>query len=217
MNAILHQLVRGIALAILFLTASSAFAFYDPTPGRWINRDPIGEKGGQNVYAFVDNSPQNWVDTDGRQAIPSTGRAAAADAGEPTNAECSKFAWWNKQVGVTFYDCKPHLTQWGQKMPKFLQDCVLRHEGVHAKLCNDAGSFCYGLLMMGNRNKACNEHMAYAEQLSCAKQAMDKISTLSAEDQLALRCFLATSKQSCKSFKAECDKGGRTPGAPSCD
>ena len=30
---------------------------YNPSIGRWINRDPIGERGGNNLYAYVNNSP----------------------------------------------------------------------------------------------------------------------------------------------------------------
>lgn len=36
--------------------------YYSPELGRWINRDPIGEKGGVNVYGFVGNVPIDWID-----------------------------------------------------------------------------------------------------------------------------------------------------------
>lgn len=36
--------------------------FYDPSLGRFINRDPIGEAGGANLYAFASNSPVNRFD-----------------------------------------------------------------------------------------------------------------------------------------------------------
>jgi RHS repeat-associated protein len=31
------------------------FRYYSPELGRWINRDPIGERGGINIYSFVEN------------------------------------------------------------------------------------------------------------------------------------------------------------------
>jgi RHS repeat-associated protein len=36
--------------------------FYRPGMGRWLNRDPIQERGGENLYCFVDNSPINRTD-----------------------------------------------------------------------------------------------------------------------------------------------------------
>jgi RHS repeat-associated protein len=38
------------------------YRFYSTGMGRWINRDPLGENGGINLYTFVDNNPQNTVD-----------------------------------------------------------------------------------------------------------------------------------------------------------
>jgi RHS repeat-associated protein len=38
------------------------FRFYEPNLQRWLNRDPIGERGGINLYGFVGNSPVNYVD-----------------------------------------------------------------------------------------------------------------------------------------------------------
>jgi RHS repeat-associated protein len=39
--------------------------YYDPKPGRFVGRDPIGEKGGIHLYAFVRNRPVNTVDVMG--------------------------------------------------------------------------------------------------------------------------------------------------------
>jgi RHS repeat-associated protein len=36
--------------------------YYDPSSGRWLNRDPIHELGGQNLYGFVGNDPVNEDD-----------------------------------------------------------------------------------------------------------------------------------------------------------
>ncbi len=38
------------------------YRFYSPEMGRWTTRDPLGEAGGVNLYAFVGNNPVNWVD-----------------------------------------------------------------------------------------------------------------------------------------------------------
>ena len=39
--------------------------FYDPNLQRWLNRDPILERGGVNLYEFVANSPMRYVDAMG--------------------------------------------------------------------------------------------------------------------------------------------------------
>jgi RHS repeat-associated protein len=39
--------------------------WYDPNLQRWMNRDPIGEDGGLNLYRFVYNNPNSWFDADG--------------------------------------------------------------------------------------------------------------------------------------------------------
>ena len=47
------------------------YRFYNPRDGRWINRDPITEQGGWNLYAFLGNSTQDKFDTFGLQALDS--------------------------------------------------------------------------------------------------------------------------------------------------
>jgi RHS repeat-associated protein len=38
------------------------YRFYNPELGRWINRDPIGERGGVNTYRFVGNNAIAYTD-----------------------------------------------------------------------------------------------------------------------------------------------------------
>jgi len=40
----------------------SGLRYYGPELGRWINRDPIGEFGGFNIYAFVENFSIGAID-----------------------------------------------------------------------------------------------------------------------------------------------------------
>lgn len=53
-----------ITVGLLSLT-EMASAFYDANLGRWLNRDPLGEKGGHNLYTFVNNRPVNGLDAYG--------------------------------------------------------------------------------------------------------------------------------------------------------
>jgi len=43
------------------------YRYYSPVLGRWIGRDPIGEKGGNNLYAFVLNDPTCSIDFAGEK------------------------------------------------------------------------------------------------------------------------------------------------------
>jgi len=47
--------------------------YYDPVTGRWPSRDPIGERGGMNLYEFLRNDGINWWDKlglDGPYILP---------------------------------------------------------------------------------------------------------------------------------------------------
>jgi RHS repeat-associated protein len=41
------------------------FRAYDPTVGRWLSRDPIGERGGENLYAYAAGDPVDNNDPSG--------------------------------------------------------------------------------------------------------------------------------------------------------
>ena len=45
--------------------AQSAFCFYDASTGRWLSRDPIGERGGFNLPATVHNDMVGMIDPAG--------------------------------------------------------------------------------------------------------------------------------------------------------
>ena len=48
------------------------FRFYNPRDGRWISREPIGDKVGANLYAFMGNTIIQNVDILGLIAIPAS-------------------------------------------------------------------------------------------------------------------------------------------------
>ena len=49
------------------------YRYYNPADGRWINRDPIAEQGGWNLYGFIENIPILKTDGLGRQFPPGSG------------------------------------------------------------------------------------------------------------------------------------------------
>jgi RHS repeat-associated protein len=46
------------------------YRFYDPGLQRWLNHDPIQERGGLNLYGFVRNNPLSWIDPLGLAIFP---------------------------------------------------------------------------------------------------------------------------------------------------
>ena len=48
-----------------YFTVNSGRRFYSPELGRWLNRDPIEEEGGRNVYGFLHNRAISWIDAVG--------------------------------------------------------------------------------------------------------------------------------------------------------
>jgi hypothetical protein len=45
------------------------YRFYDPGLQRWVNRDPIEEAGGIDLYIYVDNSPIDQLDPNGESPL----------------------------------------------------------------------------------------------------------------------------------------------------
>jgi len=41
----------------------------EPTVGRWVSKDPIRFRGGNNLYVYATNDPMSYVDESGRQVI----------------------------------------------------------------------------------------------------------------------------------------------------
>jgi RHS repeat-associated protein len=45
------------------------YRFYALHLGRWLNRDPLQEAGGINLYAYVNGDPLGYVDPDGKYSF----------------------------------------------------------------------------------------------------------------------------------------------------
>jgi hypothetical protein len=61
-----HKIIFITVAAMFLATQAKAVLYwgrpYDPNLQRWIQRDPIAERGGINLPRFVDNNPVNGVD-----------------------------------------------------------------------------------------------------------------------------------------------------------
>jgi hypothetical protein len=69
MKAKTNTLLIVVALLAYWLGLCNASAFYDPGTQRWLNRDPIGEGAGINVYEFVEDAPVGRFDKFGLQSV----------------------------------------------------------------------------------------------------------------------------------------------------
>ena len=64
------------------------YRYYDPVAGRWLSRDPIGEKGGLNLYGLVGNNPAHKRDRLGLEE--QSNDVIARGAGQCSNV-CEKY------------------------------------------------------------------------------------------------------------------------------
>ena len=56
------------------------YRYYDPVKGRWVNRDPLQEEGGVNLYGFIRNDGVNRNDYLGNQVITKSSIQGYRDA-----------------------------------------------------------------------------------------------------------------------------------------
>ncbi len=64
------RMAMTMLVACVFSFAThEALAFYNPSTGRWLSRDPIAEPGGSNLYGFVGNNPISFCDVLGKDSI----------------------------------------------------------------------------------------------------------------------------------------------------
>jgi hypothetical protein len=65
-NTITRATTTALALIACLLLPQPGHAFYNPSTGRWLSRDPIEEKGGVNLYCVASNDPVGGFDADGQ-------------------------------------------------------------------------------------------------------------------------------------------------------
>jgi len=88
----MKQHILTLPLILVWLLSSIASAHYDPTLGRWLNRDPIAEDGGVNLYGFVGNDGVDRTDLLG--AISISDAQKIFDTWFKT--EIARLEWWRK-------------------------------------------------------------------------------------------------------------------------
>ena len=72
------------------------YRWYSPQLDRWVNRDPIGERGGINLYGYVQANPINLFDSFGLLCCPDGQNVVTDDAGQQCcSGKIQTITLWN--------------------------------------------------------------------------------------------------------------------------
>ena len=127
------------------------YRYYDPVTGRWINRDPIEEEGGFNLYGFVENNGVNrrdimglLVDTYDEDSSSFFLESAALDFNTAAQVELDNGKIEKKKVqrevgGETIYGLeisgKLELSgYYNYRHPDGFSQATLDHERIHVDI-----------------------------------------------------------------------------------
>jgi RHS repeat-associated protein len=90
------------------------FRYYDPSKGRYLQRDPLEYGDGMNLYQYTKDSPVNYADWDGRQAFNVANGSTRCALGEPPTAGIGQGAF---VVEINNTACD--------------RECTVAHEAAH--------------------------------------------------------------------------------------
>lgn len=199
-----HSRLGWISLVLLSSTLTTQ-AFYNPQTGRWLNRDPIGEKGGKNLYGFVRNKPVGSFDADGRmeisacetalkQALQSNAKARAIVA-ELKRRECPE--------PNPFCKCCSASESGGgfdpaSKTVKICANAWTSGAGIIAAVVHElmhALDNCGGTDWSNCKERACSEIRAYDQGGTCAPGGLDRQSGESYRDCIKRKATASTTAQ----------------------
>lgn len=77
--------------------------YLNPSTGRWLSRDPLGEPAGANLYAYADNSPYDWTDPLGLALYAFDGTQNDGFRDQKTHEETNVFILYNSYRGNASY------------------------------------------------------------------------------------------------------------------
>ncbi|WP_394256002.1 RHS repeat-associated core domain-containing protein [Vibrio harveyi] len=111
------------------------YRFYSPYQRRWLNRDPLQEQGGINLYAYVNGDPLGYIDPDGRFVLVSP--PPPLPIGLPINqmtGNSPNNGWVDSPEASLMHDY--YKNSCGPKLPPSGDECQdYRNEANQASMC----------------------------------------------------------------------------------
>jgi hypothetical protein len=80
MKKLIQSILLSTTLTAFLLWPVVGHCFYNPSTGRWLNRDPVGESGGLNTGAFLANAVNSRIDPRGLEQFEIWASAFIPDA-----------------------------------------------------------------------------------------------------------------------------------------
>jgi hypothetical protein len=94
------------------------YRWYDPLTARWPSRDPIGERGGINLYGFVYNNSHSWIDILGREPVPTLRIEFRLDSTVPREQNMRRDIMLNSQLSTLEQHIKCCCEKWPETCVK---------------------------------------------------------------------------------------------------
>jgi RHS repeat-associated protein len=116
------------------------YRFYNPSIERWMNRDPLGEEGGVNLYGFVNGDPVNYFDPWGLERWWT---------GPDTVGRPGTFIPPGGKIGTAIQDHVGSGGQFGSDHDKFVEKAV--QSGIPDPIINIPSMLPVYLYSIGNR------------------------------------------------------------------
>lgn len=92
-------------------TLFAVYRAYSPRSGRWLSRDPIGERGGLNLYAYVRQNPLRWTDRFGFDPVYEAAYEAELQKAHQHSMDVAATTWSTVSAGGTIFDTINQFTK----------------------------------------------------------------------------------------------------------
>ncbi len=184
----IRMLPIGVALLALVTVSQDAQAFYNPSTGRWLSRDPIQEHGGLNLHEFAVNSPVNRFDHLGQIA---KGGEVLMNCRQPCEDYRNNILQGDRKAsfssgGIVCCGGIKFVCTWGadnvqnQRAKEIVKRCLMAHEKEHlgSMKCDACRKDIYRPGFIIPRRAQCEEEMnAYTIGKECFEAGKSECGT----------------------------------------